>query len=382
MIELVSKYDCCGCTACESICHKKAISMQPDNLGFLYPIVNKEKCVDCGLCNAVCPISQRDLGIYDKTDSLVYALHNKNEKICQNSSSGGVFLALCDYVIDKGGVIFGAEYDNNFVVKHRFEDKKENVKRMSGSKYVQSDIRGVFFQVKQFLSKDKLVLFSGTPCQIEGLKLYLRKEYDRLITVDILCHGVPSPKVFSDYINFIDKNSVFKLTHINMKDKTFGWEYQNLRLFFGNNKSQFNTIVSNLWNKIYYSHLVVRPSCFKCRFTNYNRTGDLSIGDFWGINKNHPTFDTTNGASLLMVNSIKGNMVWNEVKIKFNYIESDKEKCKQQALLHPVQEPDNTDFILKRYFNEGFSVFEDIFNITRYKLIKNKLFHLLLNFTK
>lgn len=382
MIELISKYDCCGCTACESVCHKKAISMQADDLGFLYPVVNHEKCINCGLCDTVCPVSQHNIGKYNRTDSLIYALRNKDKNICHSSSSGGVFLTLCDYVIDKGGVVFGAEYENNFVVKHKFEDKKEDVKRMSGSKYVQSDIRGVFFQAKQFLNEGRLVLFSGTPCQIEGLKLYLRKEYDKLITVDILCHGVPSPKVFSDYINFIGKNSVFKLTHINMKDKTFGWEYQNLRLYFGNHKSQFNTIVSNLWNKIYYSHIVVRPSCFKCHFTNYNRTGDFSIGDFWGINKYHPDFDISNGASLLMVNTIKGNEVWNDIKVKFYYAESDKEKCKQQALLQPVQEPENIDIILKRYYNEGFSVFEDIFNITRLKLIKNKLFHLLSNLKK
>ena len=356
--------------------------MQADDLGFLYPVVNHEKCINCGLCDTVCPVSQHNIGKYNRTDSLIYALRNKDKNICHSSSSGGVFLTLCDYVIDKGGVVFGAEYENNFVVKHKFEDKKEDVKRMSGSKYVQSDIRGVFFQAKQFLNEGRLVLFSGTPCQIEGLKLYLRKEYDKLITVDILCHGVPSPKVFSDYINFIGKNSVFKLTHINMKDKTFGWEYQNLRLYFGNHKSQFNTIVSNLWNKIYYSHIVVRPSCFKCHFTNYNRTGDFSIGDFWGINKYHPDFDISNGASLLMVNTIKGNEVWNDIKVKFYYAESDKEKCKQQALLQPVQEPENIDIILKRYYNEGFSVFEDIFNITRLKLIKNKLFHLLSNLKK
>ena len=192
------------------------------------------------------------------------------------------------------------------------------------------------------------------------------KPYDNLLTVDIMCHGVPSPKVFADYVKFIQTNSPFRLTCIYMKDKEFGWSYQNLRLYFGKHKSQFNTIVSNLWNKIFYSHLATRPSCHKCRFTNYLHSGDITIGDFWGIENSHPEFYDDKGISLLFANNKKGEQVWHAIKEKFEYIESDTKRCVQPNLQHPAKEPEEKATFWKEYESIGFKK-----NIKRYYNIRN-----------
>ena len=215
--------------------------MQEDEQGFLYPHINTTQCIDCGLCNKVCPVFRYDVISNKKNvNPHILALHHHNEKTWISSSSGGVFASLTDYALRQAGVIFGAIYDDNFVVVHRRAETQEDTLKFRGSKYVQSNLTGIYQQVKFYLQEQRFVLFSGTPCQVEGLKGYLQRSYDNLLTVDILCHGVPSPRVFHDYLNFIRQNSDFHFTGIFMKDKTFGWGYQNSRLFFGKNASQFN----------------------------------------------------------------------------------------------------------------------------------------------
>lgn len=366
MIKLNSPYDCCGCTACESVCGHHAITMLEDKMGFLYPTTDVQKCIDCGLCNKACPIIRYD-SIEDKTaNPKVYALHNKNLKVWQTSSSGGVFATMVDYAIGRNGIVFGAAYDECFAVRHRKAETQAEALAFRGSKYVQSDMRGIYLEVRRNLRAGRFVLFSGTPCQVEGLKGFLMKPYDNLLTVDIMCHGVPSPKVFADYVKFIQTNSPFRLTCIYMKDKEFGWSYQNLRLYFGKHKSQFNTIVSNLWNKIFYSHLATRPSCHKCRFTNYLHSGDITIGDFWGIENSHPEFYDDKGISLLFANNKKGEQVWHAIKEKFEYIESDTKRCVQPNLQHPAKEPEEKATFWKEYESIGFKK-----NIKRYYNIRN-----------
>lgn len=370
MIKLNSPYDCCGCTACESVCSHHAILMQEDEMGFLYPQTDVQKCTDCGLCNKACPIIRYDAIADKRANPHIFALHNKNAEVWQTSSSGGVFAALVDYTLERKGVVFGAVYDECFVVRHQKAETKEEALAFRGSKYVQSDMRGVYREVRQHLRAGRFVLFSGTPCQVEGLKGFLVKPYDNLLTVDIMCHGVPSPKVFADYVKFIRKYSPFRLTRIHMKDKEFGWGYQNLRLYFGKHKSQFNTIVSNLWNKIFYSHLATRPSCHKCRFTNHLRSGDITIGDFWGIENSHPDFYDEKGISLLFANNEKGELIWQAIKENFEYIESDTKRCVQPNLQHPTKEPEEKAVFWKEYETIGFKkVIKRYYNIRNIELI-------------
>jgi len=354
MINVIDKHDCCGCSGCASICGHKAIEMTTDNEGFLYPEINENLCTDCGLCERVCPIIFRDKSTETRQSIQVYALRNLNEEIWKSSSSGGVFAALAKYCIAKGGIAYGAEYDDNFVVVHRGETTEDGVTRFRGSKFVQSDLRGVFKEIRKNLNNGRELLFSGVPCQVQGLKLFLNKSYPNLTTVDILCHGVPSPKVFADYISYIQRHSLLPLKNVFMKDKTFGWGYQNLRLHFGGEVTEFNNPISNLWNKVFYDHIANRPSCHKCRFKNLNRAGDISIGDFWGIEKSHPDFHSKKGISLLLVNNSHGMNVFNSIKTNFEYIESNIEECLQPVLDHSIPEPPERETFWEEYHKYGF----------------------------
>lgn len=378
MIQIKDKHDCCGCTACASVCSHKAITMRADSKGFLYPHVNDKLCVDCGLCKKACPFVRHVQTTEKDVVPKVLAVHHKDENVWWTSSSGGVFAALTDYVLNKDGVVFGAAYDESFIVRHKKASSQEGAIAFRGSKYVQSDMRGVYAEVKSNLKKGVLVLFSGTPCQVEGLKGFLMKPYDNLITVDILCHGVPSPMIFADYVHFIQKHSLYKLTRINMKDKSFGWGYQNLRLYFGNHGSQFNTSMSRLWNTIYYSHLAMRPSCFKCRFTDLHRSGDITIGDFWGIEKNHEDFTSDKGISLLLLNDPKGEDIWSHIKVLFDYFLSNTFECLQPALQHPVQEPEGYVAFWEDYRKQSFrQIIKKYFGIRMTALLKDNIrFHM------
>lgn len=356
MIHIKDKHDCCGCTACASVCRRKAIEMKPDEEGFLYPICDTLLCTNCHLCEQVCPVKVRDSRLSEVYPIKVFALRHRDEDVLRSSSSGGAFAAIVKDSLSQGGIIYGAEYDDSQMVVHRGETSEEGALKFRGSKYVQSNINDVYKEIKTHLRMGKHVLFSGTPCQVEGLNCFLGTSYDNLLTVDILCHGVPSPKVYSDYIKFIRKYSIGHLRDIFMKDKTFGWGYQNLRLIFNNGSTQFNTILSNLWNKIFYSHLVIRPSCYTCRFTNYYRAGDLTIGDFWGIEKSHPNIKNKNGVSVLLINTSKGEKIWARIKSHYIYEESNMEECLQQCLVHPIEEPQNRNAFWKNYRDYGFSM--------------------------
>lgn len=354
MIQIRDKHACCGCTACASICGRNAIEMKPDEEGFLYPVCDLSLCVNCHLCEQVCPVIARDRLRPDIEPGTVLAARNIDENVQLQSSSGGVFTAVAEYVLSRKGVVYGAEYDEHWVVCHRREETMEGALRLRGSKYVQSNLKGVYEDIRFLLRQGRLVLFSGTPCQVEGLKCFLRSPFDNLLTVDILCHGVPSPMIFADYVRFIKKYSIGNLQGIFMKDKTFGWGYQNLRLTFSNGTSQFNTSLSNLWNRIFYSRLAFRPACYACRYTNYHRPGDITIGDFWGVEKSLPDFVDRKGISLILINNLKGKIIWSNIEAHFKYLKSSKEHCLQQCLSQPVLEPENRLVFWKDYATYGF----------------------------
>lgn len=219
MISIDDKSRCCGCSACMNICPNNAIKMKIDNKGFKYPIVDDEKCVNCGLCDKVCPYNNEytKKEIYNK--SVAYGGWNNNDEIRKNSTSGGIFSAISKYVLDNNGLICGAIYDDNLKVIHEIVDNIENLKKINGSKYVQSDMKDNFKKIKKYLEDGKLVLFSGTPCQVSGLNSFLGKEYENLYTCDIVCHGVPSPKVFEKYKKELEKAKNSEIININFRDK-------------------------------------------------------------------------------------------------------------------------------------------------------------------
>ncbi len=374
MIKIEDKIQCSGCHACYNICPKNAIEMIEDEKGFKYPSINKEKCIECGICEKTCPI------IKNKTienNPIAYACYNKDEEIRKNSSSGGIFSLIATNIIEKGGVVFGASFDNTFNVKHMLIETKEELEKLRGSKYVQSDIGKTYEQAKKFLEEDKTVLFTGTPCQIEGLKAYLKKEYDNLYTQDIICHGVPSPKVWERYREYRKNKDKKEPIKINFRNKDNGWKYFNLKFEYQNKKYYKKNQMTDLFMKVFLQNLCLRDSCYKCSFKKYNRLADITLADFWGIHKILPKMNDDKGISLVIINSTKGKELLENIKnniqmqkvdieeaLKFNpaMTKSAKENANRENFFKDIQ-TEEFDIVAKRYLkrpNIGLSILRKI----------------------
>ena len=245
---------------------------------------------------------------------------------------------LAKYVIENKGKVFGVVYDDEMNVKHVMADRMEDIERMRTSKYVQSDLNGIYKHVKNLVGGDNFVLFVGTPCQVSGLRQYLRKDYENLILVDLICHGVPSPWLFSQYISFVELKRGKKIVSINMKDKAIGWLYPRLRIMYDDGTNEINTLISNMWPSWFYSHLAVRPSCHNCLYTNFNRVGDITLGDWWGIEKHRPDLLDNTGINLCMLNNTKGDNLFNKIVKHYSLSchELKADQCTQQALSYPA----------------------------------------------
>lgn len=377
MIKLNSKSDCCGCSACYSICPHHAIEFVEDQEGFFYPVFNQNLCIECGLCEKVCPVIHYKKELKNG-NPVIYSAINNNVKQYMQSSSGGIFILLCEYIISKGGIVCGVIYDENFIVKHSFAKTLDECSAFQGSKYVQSDIREIYPKIKSILKKNVPILFSGTPCQVAGLKLYLRKNYDNLFTVDLICHGVPSPKVFQDYLSFVKGKN--KISYINMKSKSNN-KGTAIKFSFTNGKSICHTIKTDLWNKLYFSHYIVRPSCHNCQFTHYNRPGDITIGDYWGIDKYYPEFHSGKMVSLIMINNNKGAFILNNISIKIDSILISKSETSQNALKAPCKPNIKRSLFWNDYIKHDFKYIANKYlEYKFYNRIKDKIRQVLLKF--
>ncbi len=310
---------CSGCKACKQICPNNAIDIiQKD--GFEYPIKNNN-CIECGLCKKICPM-QNTIQMYNKLDNQeVYTCSHKDEKIVQKSSSGGAFTAIAQVFCDKDYIIFGAQYNEKFDVEHDYIEDINEIHKFRKSKYVQSDIKDNYQKAKEFLNQGKKVLFSGTPCQIGGLKNYLKREYDNLLCIDIICHGVPSPKVFKKYRDFIETKYKSKIKNINFREKNRKngkWNSRNILIEFENGKKIVKNSNEDLYLRVFYNNLMYRESCKYCKFANPVRYSDITIADSWGIEKKYPDIDVHKGESLVVVNTSKGKEVFNKVMSYMN----------------------------------------------------------------
>lgn len=313
MIKIEDKTKCMGCHACFNICPKQAIEMIEDEKGFKYPKVNKEKCINCGLCEKVCPIINNSK---NSNQPEAYAVINKNETIREKSSSGGMFTILAEYVIKNGGVVFGAIFDEKWKVKHCYVDRIEDLEKLRTSKYMQSIIGNTYRQAKDFLDSGKIVLFTGTPCQIEGLKTFLGKEYDNLYTQDIICHGVPSPKVHDKYLEYQkNKNKASKIENVTHRVKQKGWRNWSVNIKF-NNGVYTQTHDKDLYMQAFLRDTILRDSCYECQFKKKNRISDITLADFWGVDKVLPEIDDDRGISLVILNSSKGKKLFEILKEK------------------------------------------------------------------
>ena len=357
MKEIVKKNKCCGCYGCMNICPKNAIEMREDAKGFKYPSIDQHKCIDCGLCKKICPILNNK---ETKNDIEAYACYNINNDERINSSSGGIFVLLAKEIIKRKGVIFGAKFDKNYNTIHSSTTKENELIDFMGSKYMQSIIGNTYKEIKELLDKDIYVLFTGTPCQVEGLKSYLKKEYKKLYTQDIICHGVPSPKVWRKYIEFqkIQNGNIIKKIQFRNKDK--GWTDFNSKIEF-DNSLYCKSHKDDLFMKTFLNNLCLRESCYNCSFKKKNRVSDITLADYWGINKFHPDMNDDKGTSLVIVNSTKGKELFELIK---NNI-----KCKQTNLDYAIKyNPAMIKSVNKSPKEDLF--YKDIDNLSFDKLVK------------
>lgn len=365
MIELSRKEDCCGCGACFSACPVNAITMQSDKEGFVYPEINSN-CINCGKCDKVCPV------INCKPDNVFeqqgYVVQNKNEKVLRESTSGGAFSVIAEYVIENGGTVYGAAFSEDNVVRHIGVNRIEELYRFRNSKYVQSDSSHVYREIKDKLENNEFVCFSGTPCQAEGLHCFLNKDYEKLIIVDVVCHAVPSPLVFKKYLEY--KSSELKEEKISLlfREKYYGYMYPNLCIH--NSKDEIvyhNGIESDEMLRAFFSNICDRPSCYECKFKKRYRVSDYTIWDCFNVSDFFPKIDNNKGATRMLVHTKKGNKYFEIFKDKLIYksINPDELVKGSKEMLKSVDKNDRrVDFFEDINNMQAKSVFEKYFPVT------------------
>jgi coenzyme F420-reducing hydrogenase beta subunit len=357
MIDVKDKSLCCGCTACSSICSRKAIEMLPDVLGFCYPKVDSSKCVNCGLCDRVCAFTtEQKLSQTNEFPDCYAARHKKVDDV-DRSRSGAAFIAFSDVMLRDGGVVYGVAFDSNMVVRHQKAATAQERDLFRGSKYVQSALGETFGSVKKDLAQGLPVLFSGTACQIAGLKSFIpQKLQEKLFTVGIICHGVPSPFIFKDYLLFMERKYGKKILSFNFRDKKVnGWDDHVESMMFSDGTFISSTIFTNL----FYRNNSLRESCYKCPFANTDRIEDITIGDFWGWEKAVPEFNMDNkGVSLVLVNNSKGRDLFEKSENELIYTSVSLGSCLQRNLSQPTPRPADRDSLEKGYARLGFKYIE------------------------
>lgn len=355
-MELVKKKeDCCGCRTCEKVCPKEAITMEEDACGFLYPVIDESKCVNCGLCLKRCAFQKGYKKRKKYKQSYAYGARHRKEMVYEKSRSGGVFVAMSTWIMEREGVVYGAGYDEElgyFKVKHKRATTKRSRNEFCGSKYVQSDLADTFPQVKEDLEAGKLVLFSGTGCQIGALYSYLNnKKYKNLFTIDIVCHGVPSPAIWRDYLHMREEEYNRKIKGVNFRNKEkFGWKEHRETIVVGKRE-----IDSRVYTNLFYKELISRPSCYQCIYANQNRVGDITIADFWGHEDAVPgKWEDDKGVSLVLVNNPHGMELWESMRKRLDWVECTGYPFRHKNLASPTEKSERYDEFWKDYVENGF----------------------------
>ena len=351
VIDSVERKDCCGCSACVQICPEGCLEMKADRHGFCFPELTDRSCLDCGLCQRVCPVLEKDGEFVEPQE--VYAVRNLREQVRMKSSSGGVFAFLAGRVLDEGGVVFAARFDSEWRVVHDCTERAEDLPRFMGSKYVQSDIKNTYVEAEEYLKKGKLVLFTGTPCQIASLHTFLKKDYENLITMDVVCHGVPSRRLWREFLDLLEKKYHSKIVAVNFRDKRdFGWHRPQMAYEYEDGKSH-SFCGDQSFFQMFNTNLFLRPSCLKCKLISYHRPSDISVADYWGIERFRKDFDDNKGTSMILLNTKKGEALFDNVKSQMEYFETGKEYCWQGRLQGRSTIHSDTDRFWKEYKKHG-----------------------------
>lgn len=366
MINVVDKKKCCGCNACIDICPKNAISQKIDIEGFWYPNVDTTLCINCGMCNKVCP--QENIEVLKKNDfekPRCIAAINKNLKIRFDSTSGGLFSVLASKIYEQGGFVGGAIYNSDFSVRHFISNNPEDLTKLRSSKYLQSNTLGFYKEVKAALQTGKPVLVCGTPCQMAAMRAFLRKNYENLIIADLICRGVNSPKVYRKYLDSLEKKFNSKVVYVKAKNKELGWRNLTRKVTFENGQSYYGVHMQDDFRRGYHTNVYCRPACYECKFKGFPRMADITLADFWGIEKIDKNLDNNMGTSLVLLNSKKGELFFEEIKDQIEYKETTFESILPGniALRKPIDLPqinrerffkdldeNDFDFVVEKYF--------------------------------
>lgn len=370
MSQLADKYICSGCHACYNICPKNCITMETDSEGFLYPHIDERRCIDCGRCGEVCPVLHEYRG---NKKGQAYACINRNEEIRMKSSSGGVFNLIAEWTIEHSGIVFGAAFDKQLNVKHIEVESEKDLYKLRGSKYLQSRIGDTYKTTERYLKQGRIVLFTGTPCQISGLKAYLGKEYDNLIMQDLICHGVPSPDIWQKYLVYqekahscpIDRESlpVFRL-------KSKGWKRYSVSFNLLNDTEYQETLDKDMFMKAFLNNLCLRPSCYNCHSKSLERESDITLADFWGVENLLPDMFDDKGTSLVFINSEKGRRLFEKVAANtiFKEIDIDEAAIYNSSAYKSSIKPNNREWFME---NLTADTFDEIVNkCVRISMIK------------
>ena len=383
-----SKSKCCACGACMSSCPKRAISMEKDEYGFMYPVINYDICVGCGACKKSCAFQN-----IEETNKPIecYAATGHDKNLNLNSASGGLFASFATKILNDRGVVFGAAMDISDGVAHIHHIAIENISelyRLQGSKYVQSSTENTFKEAYEFLKQGRKVLYSGTPCQIAGLKAFLKKDYDNLILVDLICHGVPNSDFFNDYLYDLKERKGFKnITGYSFRDKKHGWG-ENCRIdaISKDNKAISLYMPARLdsYNTLFLDCLIFRDNCYNCKYACDSRPGDITVGDYWGVAIEQPeilrsgSFDESDGISCLIVNTKKGKIFFDEMQLHLNVANSDFSRISRHnnQLNGTSKYTPGRERIMELYLEEGYSGVEKLFK-DKYK--KQRVVHYIFN---
>lgn len=312
--------DCCGCKICGAVCKKQAIKFQTNEEGFWYPVIDLELCVDCGMCRALCPINNTNV----ETRLIeTYGAKNEDRTIVNKSSSGGIFYSLAKTIIEKSGIVYAVGYNKENIAVFMRASKISELTPMFGSKYVQADPGNVYNDLLKDIKENKDILFVGTPCQVAGVRNIVG-QYPKLILVDIICHGTPSPKLFEEYIHYLEQKRKKKIIGYENRSKVLGWKHTE-KIYFSDGSVEYKSVLSQAWRNIFYSNCAMRTSCEKCKFNNHtiNRMADITIADFWGVENYHKEFFSPEGVSFVGIYTDKGKCFFNEVRPQLSTIPVD-----------------------------------------------------------
>jgi coenzyme F420-reducing hydrogenase beta subunit len=351
-------YECVGCNGCVQICPQSCITVQENNEGFWYPYIDENSCVECNKCREICPVNAGHRN--DRAYPQAFGAKNKDDSIREKSTSGGLFSVFAHSMLENNGLVIGAVFDDDMNLKYAVAANLNDLEKMRGSKYLQSDIGDTYVLAKNMLLNRRNVLFVGTPCQVAGLYSFLGSDFEGLLTCDFICHGVSSPGVFKDYLHSKEEKAQSKVREFVFRDKKTGWKMPSTVIKFANLKSETCLFKNDVFSLAFRRNLILRPSCYRCKFSKIPRASDLTLADFWGVQEHCPELDDNKGTSLVLVNSEKG-VKWFDLcsdKMIFKKVKPEKALSRNRNATSSVKLPVNRKSYFEDLTNHGFSYVE------------------------